>query len=101
MTKRRAVDKGTCPSVSSGQRCDQRDGHMGKHRAGTTFWTDWGADEIPQRLLVCGCPTNEAGDICCHVCGERVNIRCWLCQTPRAGGECPNPRVPAAGGTQT
>lgn len=41
---------------------------------------------------VCGCPTNEAGDIRCHVCRERVNVRCWNCRTPRGDGPCPNPR---------
>jgi uncharacterized protein len=39
----------------------------------------------------CGCPTNGAGDIHCHVCRERVNVRCWNCQTPRGEGPCPNP----------
>ena len=39
----------------------------------------------------CGCPVNEFGDICCHVCGERVNVKCWQCQTPRGEGLCPNP----------
>ena len=27
--------------------------------------------------MTCACPTNEAGDIRCHNCGEYVNRRCW------------------------
>lgn len=48
----------------------------------------------------CGCPTNEAGDIRCHRCGEYVNRRCWNCGTPRGGEKCPNPiyvTTPAGG----
>lgn len=40
----------------------------------------------------CGCETNEAGDIRCHRCGERVNVECWNCRTPRGSGPCPTPR---------
>jgi hypothetical protein len=40
--------------------------------------------------IQCGCPTNAAGDIRCHKCGERVNVRCWKCGTPRGGGPCPS-----------
>jgi hypothetical protein len=36
----------------------------------------------------CGCPQNSGGDISCHVCGEKVNIKCWRCQTPRGEGTC-------------
>ena len=38
----------------------------------------------------CGCPTNSAGDICCHKCGQRVSKRCWNCGTPRGEGPCPS-----------
>jgi hypothetical protein len=38
----------------------------------------------------CACPTNEVGDIKCHVCREMVNVRCWKCGTPRGEGTCPN-----------
>jgi hypothetical protein len=34
------------------------------------------------------CPPNEAGDVRCHNDGERVNVRCWKCGTPR-----PKPRT--------
>jgi hypothetical protein len=40
----------------------------------------------------CGCERNEVGDICCHVCGQRVNVKCWNCGTIRAEGPCPNPK---------
>jgi len=42
----------------------------------------------------CGCETNSAGDIRCHRCGERVNVRCWNCKTPRGAEACPMPRSP-------
>lgn len=45
----------------------------------------------PMTSAACGCPTNAAGDIPCHRCGERVNVRCWNCGTPRGGGSCPHP----------
>lgn len=38
----------------------------------------------------CLCPTNAAGDIRCHVCGEYVNKKCWRCGTQRGEGLCPN-----------
>lgn len=38
----------------------------------------------------CGCPTNAAGDIRRHNCGERVNVRCWKCGTKRGDGPCPS-----------
>ncbi len=41
-------------------------------------------------LPSCGCPTNAAGDIRCHNCGERVNVRCWKCGTKRGDGPCPS-----------
>lgn len=37
----------------------------------------------------CLCPRNKAGDIRCHECGERVNVHCWNCGTPRGEGQCP------------
>ncbi len=37
----------------------------------------------------CQCPVNEAGDIRCHRCGERVNVQCWKCHTRRGDGPCP------------
>lgn len=43
----------------------------------------------------CGCPTNEFGDIHCHVCGEMVNVRCWKCRTLRGEGPCPHPKTNA------
>lgn len=53
---------------------------------------DWRpTDAAPVVGGACGCPTNEIGDIRCHVCGERVNVRCWKCHTPRGEGPCPNP----------
>lgn len=42
----------------------------------------------------CRCPTNSAGDIPCHNCGERVNVRCWKCGTLRGEGPCPSRDAP-------
>ena len=41
------------------------------------------------RITQCPCPVNEFGDIRCHGCGQRVNIKCWNCRLPRGEGPCP------------
>lgn len=58
-------------------------------------------DQSPAAPAVCRCPTNEVGDIRCHNCGERVNKRCWKCDTPRGDGPCPTAGLSPTSDTQT
>lgn len=67
---------------------DERWALLAAGRTVPTMTDTCGEQSTPTR---CGCPVNEAGDIRCHRCGERVNVTCWNCRTPRGEGPCPNP----------
>ena len=72
--------------------CTLDTGHDGDHRANTLggkAYRTWPSVPTQTDTPACACPTNEAGDIRCHNCGERVNKRCWKCDTPRGAGPCP------------
>lgn len=67
----------------------------------TWYFVDERADQSPAAPAVCRCPANEAGDIRCHNCGERVNKRCWKCGTPRGDCPCPTAGLSPTSDTQT